>query len=304
MSAPSSPDYPPPRTTSIPRHALPPGACDCHAHIFGPFDRFPPVVEAPYLPPLAPFDAYRSMLTRVGMQRGVLVHPTLYSTDTRPLLDALEQGRGWMRGIAVASAGISDREIDTLHAAGVRGLRFIDMPDPRGGRYGGGVSADELPALAPRLRERGWHAQLWAKADQHARLLPSLVRLGIPIVLDHMGSFTVERGVDDAAFQQIVSHLTAGEIWVKLPVCRNSRALPDYPDARVFHDALVSANPRRLLYGSDWPHVRMGELTPDAGHLADLFFEWVDDAALRQAILVDNPHTLFQFEALRPDANA
>ena len=304
MSEATGSEYPRPRTPSVPRHALPPGACDTHAHVFGPFDRFPPVVSAPYLPPLAAFGAYRAMLERVGTQRGVLVQPTLYGTDTRALLDALRRGRGWMRGIGTATRDIPDVSLDAMHEAGVRGLRFIEMPDPRGGRYGGGIAADELPALAPRMRERGWHAQIWAKADDHARLLPSLVPLGLPIVLDHMGSFAADQGVRAPSFQRIVSHLAAGEIWVKLPVCRNSRALPDYPDIRVFHDALVEANPGRLLWGSDWPHVRMAELTPEVGRLVDLFFEWVDDERTRLTILVDNPAVLFDFDAVRSETDA
>ena len=290
------------------RHELPQAACDAHAHVFPPVEQFPLAEGIAYSPPIAPFDAYRDMLARVGMRRGVLVQPTAYGTDTRALVDALSAGRGWLCGIAAATRAVRDDELDALHAAGVRGLRFIEMTDPRGGRYSGGIGVYELRILAPRLRERGWHAQIWASAEDHAALLPSLVPLGIPIVIDHMGSFTAERGVHDAAFQRIISHLAAGEIWVKLSVCRNSRARPHYPDVRAFHDALVAANSRRLLWGSDWPHVRMGELAPDVGMLVDLFHEWVDDAKLRQAILVDNPHELFGFtdmqsHALREDSN-
>jgi 2-pyrone-4,6-dicarboxylate lactonase len=78
-------------------------------------------------------------------------------------------------------------------------------------------------------------------------------------------------------------------------VCRVSRAKPDYPDARPLHDALVAANPDRLLWGSDWPYVRMGDPTPDAGRLLDLFQAWVGDAELARRILVDNPAALYGF---------
>jgi 2-pyrone-4,6-dicarboxylate lactonase len=82
---------------------------------------------------------------------------------------------------------------------------------------------------------------------------------------------------------------------MKLSVCRNSRAFPDYPDVRPFHDALIAANPDRLLWGSDWPFVRMGDLTPDVTHLLSLLYEWVEDDTLRRRILVDNPAGLFEF---------
>jgi predicted TIM-barrel fold metal-dependent hydrolase len=84
---------------------------------------------------------------------------------------------------------------------------------------------------------------------------------------------------------------------VKLTVCRVSRAEPDHPDARPLHDALVAANPGRLLRGSDWPDVRMGDPTPDAGGLLDLFQTWLGDAGLARRILVDNPAALYSFTA-------
>jgi predicted TIM-barrel fold metal-dependent hydrolase len=99
----------------------------------------------------------------------------------------------------------------------------------------------------------------------------------------------------DPAFRALLSHLRDGRIWAKLTVCRASRAKPDYPDARPLHDALVAANPDRLLWGSDWPYVRMGDLMPDAGRLLDLFQAWVGDAGLARRILVDKPAALYGF---------
>ena len=90
--------------------------------------------------------------------------------------------------------------------------------------------------------------------------------------------------------------LEAGDIWIKLSLCRVSKMAPDYADLKPFHEALVAANPQRLLWGSDWPFVRMGEQSPDAGQLLDLFAEWVPDAAIRHTILVDNPAALYGFD--------
>jgi predicted TIM-barrel fold metal-dependent hydrolase len=240
------------------------------------------------------------MLDTIGAGRGVLVQPTFYGTTVDALTDALRQARGsgrWtLRGIGAATAEVSDAGLHAMHDAGVRGLRFIEMPAPDGsGRYKGGVGVDHLHTLAPRMRELGWHAQLWCPAEEHAARLPALVRLGLPLVVDHMGSFTADQGVAAPAFQRLLGLLSDGLIWVKLSLCRNSRQFPDYPDLRAFHDALVRANPARLLWGSDWPHVRMGSLAPDVGHLLDVFRAWIGDAALERAILVDNPATLYDF---------
>jgi predicted TIM-barrel fold metal-dependent hydrolase len=111
-----------------------------------------------------------------------------------------------------------------------------------------------------------------------------------------MTSFTVDNGTTDLAFQDLIALLKEGRIWVKLSLCRVSKTFPDYGDARPFHDLLVEANPARLLWASDWPYVRMGDRSPDVGHLVDLFRNWVDDAEVRRRILVENPAALYGFE--------
>jgi predicted TIM-barrel fold metal-dependent hydrolase len=82
---------------------------------------------------------------------------------------------------------------------------------------------------------------------------------------------------------------------VKLTVIRRSQQAPRYEDARPFHDAMIDANPDRLLWGTDWPLVNMGERMPDLGALVDLFDAWASDAEVKRKILVDNPVALYGF---------
>ncbi|OGA33818.1 MAG: 2-pyrone-4,6-dicarboxylate hydrolase [Betaproteobacteria bacterium RIFCSPLOWO2_12_FULL_62_13b] len=297
MPNPSNMETVAPRMPSRPAYRMPPGACDTHAHVFGPYDRFPFSQPLRYPPPLAPLPVYLEMLAGTGAERGVLIQPAPYGGAPGALLDALRHEKGRLRGIASATAAISDERLAEMHEAGVRGLRFVEMPDPTGaGRYKGCVGVEELVKLAPRMKALGWHAQLWSKCEQLAKIVPELVHLEMDLAIDHMGWLEVGRGTADPAFQTLVALLREGRIWMKLSVCRNSKAFPGYEDLRPFHDALVAANPERLLWGSDWPFVRMGDLTPDPAHLVDLFGAWVDDEALRRRILVDNPTSLFGFE--------
>jgi 2-pyrone-4,6-dicarboxylate lactonase len=76
---------------------------------------------------------------------------------------------------------------------------------------------------------------------------------------------------------------------------RISRSAPDHPEAQPFHQALVSENPDRLVWGGDWPHPRMDGEMPDVGHLLDLFHRWTPDAGIRHRILVANPARLYGF---------
>lgn len=284
-----------PRMPAAPRNVLPAGACDSHAHVFGPYDRFPLAHASSYAPPLAPKAQHRQLLDTLGAARGLLVQPAPYGLDASALLDALAAGNGSLRGVAVADASTPKSRLQALADGGVRALRFVEVRTPSGAPYAGSVGVDQLLQMAPAMRQVGLHAQLWAPIDDYPRLLPQIRAAGVDVVLDHMACVKPERGVDDPAFQYVLQALRDGGVWVKLTLCRVSTQAPDYPDARPFHNALVAANPARLLWGSDWPFVRMGEQSPDAGALLDLFHAWVQDAATRQQILVDNPAALFGF---------
>jgi predicted TIM-barrel fold metal-dependent hydrolase len=284
-----------PRMPTAPRHALPPGACDSHTHVFGPYDRFPLMHASTYAPPLAPAPLHRQMLATVGAARGVLVQPAPYGTDASALLAALAHANGRLRGVAVADATASLEQLHALYDGGVRGLRFVEVKAPTGAPYAGSVGVNQLLAMAPAMRQAGLHAQLWAPIDAYPELLPQIRAAGVDVVLDHMACIKTERGVTDPAFQTVLQAVRDGGVWVKLTLCRVSTQAPGYADVRPFHDALLAANPDRLLWGSDWPYVRMGDQSPDVGTLLDQFYEWVPDAALRQRILVDNPAALFGF---------
>lgn len=291
----SAPD--PLASATPPQRPLPASACDTHAHVFGPYERFPLAPERSYTPPAAPFETYVGMLDRVGFARGVLVHPSAYGLDCTAMVDALARAPDRLRGIAVVEPGVTDAALAAMHRAGVRGVRFSETSGAAGRKFAGSVGLDAFDALAPRLRELGWHAQIWIECDALVEAAPRLLRAGIPLVFDHMGRFDVTRGINDAAFQRLLRLLADTGIWIKLSVPRNSRWFPDYADVRPFHDALVAANPDRLLWASDWPFLNLADRTPRVGHLVDLFDAWTSDDAVRRKVLVDNPATLYGFTA-------
>jgi 2-pyrone-4,6-dicarboxylate lactonase len=285
---------------SPPCQEVPADACDTHTHVFGPFDRFPMAYPPAYPAPLAPAPIHRAMVRAAGLRRSVLVQPSPYGTDASALLAALREGEGNLRGVAAAMPDIADAALMEMHAAGVRGLRFTAMTDPvTGGLLKGAVGFDRLAPLAPRIAALGWHAQLWGRASQLASAVPELLELGIPLVIEHMGWLDIQldsqRGVESAEFGAVCEFLKTGQVWVKLVLCRNSRNYPLYSDLRKFHDRLISINPDRLLWGSDWPYVRMGEDAPDVGRLLDVFHDWVPDVTIRRKILSDNPAALYRF---------
>ncbi|WP_313369883.1 amidohydrolase family protein [Achromobacter animicus] len=284
-----------PRMPVTPRHPLPAGACDTHCHVFGPYERFPLQHPSSYAAPDAPAERYLRMLDTLGAARGVLVQPAPYGTNPDALLAAVAQGGERLRGIAVADPSATDAQLQALYDGGVRGLRFVEARDPAGNLFAGSVGFDQVATLAPRMKRFGLHAQLWAPCGTYLRHLPALAKLDLPLVIDHLGSLVPARGAADPVFQLLHGLLAEGRIWMKLTVCRVGAA-PDYENARGIHDAFTRANPDQVLWGSDWPFVRMGAAAPSADALVDLAHEWLGNDALRRKVWVDNPARLYGFK--------
>lgn len=287
MSALSAPAY-----ERQARLSPPPGATDCHAHIFGPFDRFPLAPERHYDPPAVQAQHYLGMLDTIGIARGVLVQPSAHGTDCGALLHALDSDRSRLRGVAVVQQDVTHDALRDMHVRGVRGARFSQLP---GELNKGFVDFAVLEKVASKLGDIGWHGQLLAFCDSLLAWMPRLTALGIPLVIDHMGLFDAQRGSTDPQFRSLVRLLGSGRIWLKLTPYKLSKRYPDYADVEPFHRELLAANPERLLWGSDWPHVEMAQHEPETGRLLQLFDRWTGDEALRRRILVDNPATLYGF---------
>lgn len=266
---------------------------DCHAHVFGPYARFALAAERSYTPPEASGAQYLAHLARLGLSHGVLVHPSAYGDDFAALFDALAAGPA-LRGVIVArAAGLAT--LRGLRERGVRALRFSHRSPTAanpGVNFAGSASFDDLLAWAPRLAAAGLHAELWTDCAALPAIASALQRLPVPVVIDHMGGFDARAGADQAGFQDLLRLVTQGPAWVKLCAYRNLLAEPDTELGAPFHQALLQAAPQRLLWGSDWPHLRV-QPVPDATRLLAQCRRWTGDAALLQRILVDNPQALY-----------
>lgn len=279
--------------------ATPEGACDCHAHIFGPPDRFPYTEGRGYTPPDAPLEAYLALLDRLGCARGVVVQGNAHGYDNRAILDALERAPSRLRGVAITDDSVTAGELRRWHDLGVRGLRFHFFAPGNEPGYKRGVGLKVLEALRPVMEDLGWHVQAWCDWHAMEALAPVIrdIATTMPVVIDHMLNIDARDGVGLPAFQQVLALLSDGACWVKVSgAYRISQQYPGYPDAQPFHEALVAANPEQIVWGTDWPHPQVdAAVMPDDGVLLDLFNAWTPDAATRQRILVDNPQRLYGF---------
>ena len=295
------PDYAPlcaapDRNPRAPRTAFPPLVCDTHAHIFGPATQFPYVAERIYTPPDSTCDDYRKLLAALGVQRAVLVQPSVYGPDNTAMLDAMRQIGAGVRAVAVTDPGIGRTEIEALHNAGVRGLRF-NVVDRRENKNI--VPADMLREVATRIAPFGWHIELLVNVDEAPQFAKAVADIPVPIVLGHLGY--PKSGARDwtrhAAFADLLRLLDGGRCWIKMTGPYRISSAPDVPydDVDAAAQKLAAAAPQRLVWGTDWPHAMKKKRMANDGEMADLLERWVPDARTRARILVDNPAELYGF---------
>ena len=275
----------------------PPGAWDAHAHIFGPADKFPYTPGRGYTPPDAPVERYVALLDHLGFARGLLVQGNAHGFDNRVLLDALRRYPQRLRGVAITDTRTDSVTLHEWHRLGMRGLRFHLFSEAGKPGYVRGVGLDVFEVFRATMRELGWIMQVfcdWRLMSEVAATLREISR-EMPVIVDHMLHIPAARGVNDPNFQALLRLVGEGHVHVKVSApYRLSEQFPDYPDVRPFHEALLRANPDRLLWGTDWPHPSIrAEVMPDDGHLLDLFYRWTTAEPTRRLILVETPERLF-----------
>ncbi len=273
-------------TTPSPMPAL---ACDCHIHLYD--DSLPLAPTATFKPPHAPLSAYRRVQAALGLQRVVLVQPTGYGFYNSFILDGLAQLGDAARGICTVPEDVSDAELQRLHSAGVRGVRFMMIPGA-----GGPLPWSALERMSARIAPLGWCINLQLDGrdmPQHAEMVN---RLPSKVVIDHIGKFLVPVPVGHPSFKVLLDVLGRPNRWVKLAAPYETSKLgpPNYADVGALAKALLQTHPDRCVWASNWPHPNRNPPPSEADLLA-LLGDWAGDESLRQRVLVANPAAAFGF---------
>jgi predicted TIM-barrel fold metal-dependent hydrolase len=283
---------------------VPAGACDCHTHIFGDPRRFPFASSRVYTPELASIQETRALHRALHVNRIVIVHPTVYGTDNSCTLDGVKQLAPNARAIAVIDEKTSDAMLDEMNSLGVRGIRLnletVGQSDPA-------VARQRFQAAAERIKNRSnWHLEVYTRLSVIEALVDLVAAAPVPIVFDHFGGAKGALGVQQPGFDTLLKLVQTGKAYVKVSAAyRSSTRAPNYPDVAPLAKALIAANPRRILWGSDWPHpsqvpgrkpTRVSPLFQiDDGNIFNQFALWTPDANRRKTILVENPAKLYDF---------
>jgi D-galactarolactone isomerase len=267
----------------------PPLAADCHHHIYD--SRFPVDPNAVLKPGDATVADYRMLQKRIGTTRHVVVQPSTYGVDNRCLLDALGQfGTKTARGVAVVNTSVKDAELQQLHKAGVRGIRFNIA-------QAGATSIDMIEPLSHRVAQLGWHIQVNMTSEMILANAEIWNHVPTQIVFDHLAHLNEPAGIKDPTFAMVSALLKKDKAWVKLSGAYADTKVgpPTYADSTEVARAYVKLAPQRLVWGSDWPHPSEKNTKPDDALLFDLLAQWAPEASTRRRILVDNPERLYGF---------
>ncbi|MDQ0349111.1 D-galactarolactone isomerase [Ancylobacter vacuolatus] len=270
----------------------PPGACDCHMHIYGPAETYPPAPSSPF-PPVAGGDiaAYLKVRETLGFTRAVVVQPSVYGFDNRATLDAMAVLGTEARGVAVVPPDVSDDELERLTGLGIRGIRFFMIG-------GGALGWDDLETLAAKTAAFGWHVQMQMDGRLLHEEAERLARLPGRLVIDHNGKFLQPVGLDHPGFVALRRLLDNGRTFVKTSgVYETSRlGAPGYADVAALARALIAHAPERCLFATNWPHPSKPGNPPDDAALVDLFRDWCGSDAIATKIMTDNAAELYGFD--------
>ena len=268
-------------------------AADCHAHVFcrGRLPYAPDATYQPHPSQAGTVARFLSVLEAHGLTHGLLVGAEPHGTDNRCLLEGIAAGEGRLKGVALVSPDIADRDLAALADRGVVGVRY--------NLSSFGMAQFAHPAtvrLLARLQEMRWFLQIHCEKDELVEAAPIIRRTGVRVVVDHFGRPDVARGLDQPGFRTLLELGRSGNAVVKLSgPFRSSRADWPYRDVEPFIAAAVEAfTPDGCVWGSDWPFVRTEERIDYGPELACLR-RWLPDEADRRKVLWDTPARLLGF---------
>eukprot|EP00929_Paragymnodinium_shiwhaense_P094595 TRINITY_DN55275_c0_g1_i2.p1 TRINITY_DN55275_c0_g1~~TRINITY_DN55275_c0_g1_i2.p1 ORF type:complete len:379 (-),score=71.94 TRINITY_DN55275_c0_g1_i2:105-1241(-) len=224
---------------------------DCHFHVFGELDAYPPAKKRGYTPSPASFQDWQGAVGAYGFKRVVFVQPSCYGSDNSCMLDTMATCPLPCRGVAVIDSRTTDDELQRMKAAGVRAVR-LNMRSTATST----TLSDLLVITADRIGRLGWHIEVFATLQEIASAASAISCCRVPVVIDHIGLAVAKLGPQQPGFDVLVRLVRDSLCWVKLSaVYRIANDEPAFLSATEIINSLISANSARLVWGSDWPHL-------------------------------------------------
>ncbi|KFY39159.1 hypothetical protein V495_06112 [Pseudogymnoascus sp. VKM F-4514 (FW-929)] len=279
---------------------IPQRSWDSHMHVVDP-TQYPLAEEAQYTPEPHLLSEALAFESTLGIQKIVLVQPSIYGHDNSCMLDALRR-LGPQNGRAVVTfdpKSITPRTLDVWHRIGVRGVR-INLQS-----VGQLMDPVELTATlqqyADIIRPYDWVLQLYVPLNTATVLETVVPKLGVKVCLDHFGCPTLSGPAGYhftgdpyslPGFTSLVNLLSQGSTYLKMSA--PYRLSPDagHLDLEPMAKELLRVAPNRVVFATDWPHTRYEGL--DIKPFVESVVEWCgDDNTLIERIFKYNAEDLW-----------
>ncbi|KAI9925265.1 hypothetical protein ASPWEDRAFT_187669 [Aspergillus wentii DTO 134E9] len=305
---------------------FPNGGWDVHHHIFDP-SKFAYAPDRHLTPPPATIAQFLEFKKRVGITNSVLTHGLSYGADCTSLksfvAELSNKKESSTKAIGVIDpATVTGDELREMHDAGIRGIRvnlykykaFHDVELQK-------TALREHAAVLNRYCP-GWsmafthpHCEFWAELKPF--LEEVLVSGGVKLVTDH---FALLKGASmlppecegdvsrQTGFREIIELVKAGRLYVKVSApYRVSTLAGGYEDLKLLVRAFFNANPRQVLWGSDWPHTPHMKVRTHEEAIRETPYLKVDDLAWLRSLrswlsdeewnllMVENPRDLYDW---------
>ena len=264
---------------------------DGHCHVLDP-QRFPYPAEVAYHPQgqeVGTAAYFGHVMDTYAVRHALLVGPNSgYGTDNRCLLDAIAQGGGRFKGIAVVNADTDTAALRALQAQGIVGIAFNPA-------FHGLDFYNDIDPLLQRLADLGMWAQFQVSGDQLVPLLPRILRVRGRTLIDHAGRPWLADGPQAPGLQALAQLADSGLGVIKISgfVKFSEQGFP-FDDAQAHVQRVWQMfGADRCIWASDWPYLRATSRL-DYGPMLKLTERWFSKAQCQQ-MMWDNPKRFFDW---------
>ena len=264
---------------------------DCHAHIMAVDHPLAPEIHSRPARDVG-IEEYLAVLRSHGISHGVLTAPSFYGANNSLLLDALRRYPDQLRGTVIVDPSSSqlEKELLKMREHGVVGIRLNwikkkEIPN---------IDSADYKTLLGLAKDLDLHIELFLEDHLQESVVPKILASGATLVLDHFGNPDPKLGIQSKSFQNTLRGLASGKVWVKLSAPYRLGFL-DGVLIKDYIDALLAANPKQLVWASDWPWLSYENRFTYANCLS-----WIESAIPNKTvwndILINNPKSLFHFD--------
>ena len=260
---------------------------------------FPLSKTAQYQPSPHTLNDAHAFLEQLGVEKMVIVQPSIYGNDNDCTLDGLRRlGEKHGRAVIQFDPQTTSREqLQEWHDLGVRGVRLNFKS------VGGKVEQASLEAsmceYADAVRAFGWVLELYIALEDVPVLEQAMHSVqDVKICIDHFGHpspaslAAATKAQDIPGFQPLENLLKQGQTWVKVSAPYRLSTDSHHPVIESLSRAILKTRPDRCVFATDWPHTRFDGI--DVAPYLEAILDSIEAEGIPlQQVLVDNAQELF-----------